>query len=305
MRVLVFCLWLVHWLPLPVLGRVGEAAGSVVFRLAARRRHIALTNLALCFPQWSAARRRAVAHQHFRAYMRSVVERGILWWSGEKRLRKLIVCKPGLPLAQIRMRPTILLCPHFVSLDAAGVAIGMATSGCSMYSRQSSPVLDKALRKGRSRFHPVSLFSRSEGVKPILRAMRQGLPFFMCPDMDFGARDSAFVPFFGVSAATLLAPARIAALMGAQVIPVVATVLPNYRGWSIEFMEPWKDYPGSDPAHAARRMNQFIEQQISKTPHEYFWSHRRFKTRPAGEVDVYARPSPQPAEEPAIANYCA
>lgn len=291
MKLMVFFIWLLHWLPLPVLGRIGDAAGTVVYWIAGRRRHITLTNLALCFPDWSDDKRRHVARQHFRAYMRSVLERGILWWASEKRLRKLIKVQPGLPLADIQSGPTILLCPHFVSLDVAGVAVTLDTPGCSVYASQSNAVLDKALRHGRTRFHPVELFSRSQGIKPIIRAMKKNLPFFMCPDMDFGIKDAEFVSFFGIPAATVTATARIASVTGAKVIPVVATVLPGYQGWHVQFLEAWDNYPGTDTYLATRRMNEFIEAEVMKHPSEYFWSHRRFKTRPAGLPDVYARTS--------------
>lgn len=287
MRAVLLAMWLLHWLPLPLLGRIGDALGLLVYRVARSRRQVALANLQTCFPDWPAVRRIKVARQHFQAYTRSMLERGILWWASEKRLRRLIVVEPGLPRDAIAAGPTILLCPHFVSLDVAGVAVTMDTPGCSIYARQSNPVFDKALRKGRLRFHPVELFSRMQGIKPVIRAMRQRLPFFMCPDMDFGARDAMFVPFFGVLAATLTAPARIASLTGARVIPVVATVLPRYRGWKVSFLPPWEDYPGTDLALATRRMNAFIESQVLSAPAEYFWVHRRFKTRPPGAPDIY------------------
>lgn len=289
MRALLVLLWLLHWLPLPVLGRVGDGVGMVVFWIAKSRRHIALTNLRLCFPERSEGARRAIARAHFQAYTRSMLERSILWWASEHRLRRLIVVEPRLPLQALQAGPTILLCPHFVSLDVAGVAVALEVSGCSVYARQSSPVFDRALRKGRSRFRPVALFSRSQGIKPVIRAMRDGMPFFMCPDMDFGAKDAEFAPFFGIPAATLTAPARIAALTGASVIPVVATVLPGYRGWKVAFLAPWDHYPGTDITQATRRMNHFIETQILETPTEYFWVHRRFKTRPPGEPGFYGR----------------
>jgi len=289
MRILIGLMWLLHWLPLPVLGRIGAASGWLVFLLAHARRHIALTNLRLCFPEMPEKNRHQLALQHFQAYMRSVLERGVLWWASERRLRQLIVIEPALPLAQMRHAPVILLCPHFVNLDVAGIATAMNIAGCSIYARQSSPVLDQALRKGRSRFKPTALFSRSEGIKPIIRAMRKGQPFFMCPDMDFGAKDAEFIPFFGVPAATLTAPARLAALTGATVIPVIASTLPNYQGWKVEFHPPWEDFSGTGITHATHGMNHFIEDQILKAPAEYLWTHRRFKTRPIGQPDVYAR----------------
>lgn len=287
MRAVLVLMWLLHWLPLPVLGRLGEGVGSILFILIRKRRLITLKNLSLCLPQLSEQERSSIAKRHFQVYARSVLERGILWWASEARLRKLIQIDPAIPMAAIQSGPTILMCPHFVSLDVAGVAVMFESSLCSIYTQQRSKVFDAALRKGRSRFRPVKLFSRAEGVKPIIRAMREGLPFFMLPDMDFGAKDAEFIPFFGVPAATLTAVPRIAATTGAKVIPVIATILPGYRGWKVTFHEAWTDYPGEDMVAATRAMNAFIEQEIMKAPAEYFWAHKRFKTRPQGEPGFY------------------
>lgn len=290
MRVLLGLMWLLHWLPLPILGRFGAGIGSILFMLLKKRRHIALTNLRLCMPELSEQERVRLARGHFQAYSRSVWERAILWWAPEKRLRRLIKVEPGVPLAQLQGAPTILLCPHFVSLDVAGVAVMLESSLCSIYVAQKNKAFDDVLRQGRSRFRPVQLFSRKEGVKPIMRAMREHVPYFMLPDMDFGARDAAFVPFFGVPAATLTAPGRIAAATGAAVVPVVATFLPNYGGWRVKFYPAFDDYPGTDMVEAARRMNAFIEERVREAPAEYFWTHKRFKTRPEGEPSPYIRP---------------
>ena len=294
MRLLLGVMWLLHWLPLPLLARIGEAVGTLLFATVRSRRHIALTNLRLCLPELSEAQRRTIAKKHFQAYARSVLERGILWWASEARLKRLIVVEPRVPLEAMQAGPTILLCPHFVSLDVAGVAVMLESALCSIYTRQQNKVFDDALRKGRSRFRPIRLFSRGEGVKPIIRAMREKLPFFMLPDMDFGEKDAEFVPFFGVPAATLTAPARIAAATGAKVIPVIATFLPDYRGWKVTFHPHWEDYPGDDMVAATRRMNAFIEQRVLETPEEYFWAHKRFKTRPPGVPSVYAHNPPPP-----------
>ena len=78
----------------------------------------------------------------------------------------------------------------------------------TIYSPQKNKAFDRLLRYGRERFGPVRLFTRDDGIKPILRALRDGLPYFMLPDMDFGEKDAAFVPFFGIPAATLTAPCR-------------------------------------------------------------------------------------------------
>jgi KDO2-lipid IV(A) lauroyltransferase len=292
MKLLLGLMWLLHWLPLSVLGRIGECVGALLFATMRSRRGIALTNLRLCLPQLSEKERRTVARRHFQAYARSILERGILWWASEARLRRLIQLEPGLPLKEIQSGPTILLCPHFVCLDVAGIAIALEVSGCSIYTQQRNRAFDTALRKGRSRFKPVKLFSREAGVKPIIRALRDGLPFFMLPDMDFGEKDAEFVPFFGTPAATLTAPARIAAATGARIIPVIATFLPDYRGWKVMFYPAWENYPGGDTVVATRRMNAFIEERVLEAPAEYFWAHKRFKTRPPGAPGVYENGGP-------------
>ena len=290
MKLLVGIMWLLHWLPLPLLGRVGKLTGSILFMTLRSRRHIALTNLRLCMPELTEAERVDIARGHFQAYSRSVWERGILWWGSEARLRRLIQVEPGpVPVAEMTSKPTILLCPHFVCLDVAGASIAMVASASSMYVQQKNATFDKVLRAGRARFKPVKLFTRQDGIKPILRALRDKLPYFMLPDMDFGEKDAEFVPFFGIDAATLTATARIAATTGAQVMPVIATFLPNYQGWRVKFYPVWDNYPGPDMVAATRRMNEFIEERVREAPAEYFWTHKRFKTRPNGEPSLYPR----------------
>ena len=292
MRLTLALIWLLHWLPLPVLGRIGEAVGELLFFLMRERRNITLTNLSLCLTELSSSERHAMARAHFRAYARSVLERGILWWASPARLQRLIDIDPAVPTQSSIEKPTIFLCPHFVCLELAGVAITMRGPLCSIYTQQRSRVFDEALRRGRARFATQEeadqfLISRHSGIKPIIRAMRNGRPFLMLPDMDFGARESIFVPFFGVPAATLTAPARLAAATEGQLIPVTTQFRPDYRGWRVRFHPAWQNFPGDDMEAATRRMNAFIEEQVKQAPAEYFWSHKRFKTRPAGLPSVY------------------
>jgi KDO2-lipid IV(A) lauroyltransferase len=287
-------MWLLHWLPLPILGRLGEAIGALLFLAMRSRRNITLVNLSLCMPELDEAQRRTLARRHFQAYARSILERGLLWWGSHERLSRLIEIEAEMPLGVLTDGPTIMLCPHFVCLDVAGVAIvlKLKVPSCSMYTRQQNKVFDEALYNGRSRFLQVKLFSRADGIKPVIRAMREGLPFFMLPDMDFGAKDAEFVPFFGISAATLTAPARLAAATGAKVIAVIATYKPDYQGWTVKFYRPWPDYPGKDVIAATRYMNAFIEDRVREAPAEYFWTHKRFKTRPQGEAGFYGTRKP-------------
>ena len=286
MRVLLFFMWLLHFLPLPILGRIGNAIGSLMFYAIPKRRKVALINLRLCMPELSEQERVALAKRHFQAYSRSIIERGLIWWLPIPRMHALIHIDGEVPEALMKSGPTILFCPHFVCLDVGGVAARVMPLS-TVYAQQKSKAFDDMMRFGRERYGPVRLFAREQGIKPILRALREGIPYYMLPDMDFGPKDAEFVPFFGVEAATLTAMGRIAAATGAKVIPVVATFLPDYKGYKVKFYPPFEDFPGTDMVAAARRMNAFIEDRVRETPAEYLWTHKRFKTRPPGEPSLY------------------
>jgi len=95
------------------------------------------------------------------------------------------------------------------------------------------------------------------------------------------------VPFFGVPAATITALARLARLARAAVVPAVTRQLPGAAGYCTTFYAPWRDFPSGDDERDARRMNEFIEQRVLEMPEQYWWVHRRFKTRPPGEPRPY------------------
>ncbi|GAP38581.1 LpxL/LpxP family acyltransferase [Piscinibacter sakaiensis] len=276
-------------LPLPVQAAIGRGAGRLLWWLARSRRRVALTNLALCFPERPEAWRRALAREHFGWLGRSLLERGLLWYAPVPRLKALIHVEGDVGLAERSARPVMWLVPHFLALDVAGVATQLFQTRKvgSIYQQQSDPVFDAAMRAGRLRFDGGDIFPRSERALPLIKAIRRGWAFFNLPDMDFGARDADFVPFFGVSAATLLAPSRMARALDMVVQPVVAEMLPGGAGYRVRFLEPWADFPTDDPLADARRMNAWIEQEILRNPAQYLWVHRRFKTRPPGEASFY------------------
>ncbi|MDE2593407.1 MAG: lipid A biosynthesis acyltransferase [Burkholderiales bacterium] len=287
-------LWLLQWLPLPVLAALGTWLGHLLYRVAGSRRRIALRNLELCFPNKPQAEREAIAREHFGWMARSLLERAMLWWSPPERIKNLIQIEGDIELAerefQTSGRPTMWLCPHFVGLDVAGASILLCQKrpGASIYQAQSNAIIDVLMKKGRLRFGNAEIFPRSDSVKPLFRAIKQeGRGFFNLPDMDFGERDAAFVPFFGVPAATLLAPSRMARALNMVVQPVIAETLPKGQGWRIRFLPALPHFPTADAVADTARLNQFIEGEILKQPAQYLWVHKRFKTRPAGEPGFY------------------
>jgi KDO2-lipid IV(A) lauroyltransferase len=166
----------------------------------------------------------------------------------------------------------------------------MEFDGVSMYSRQKNAFVNRLLLKYRARFRPIMLVSRQEGLRPVIRAIRKGRSFYYLPDMDFGPKESIFVPFFGVPAATVPALPRLAAMTGAPVVPVFARMLPGGAGYVVNVHPPLDGFPGPDIEADTRRMNAWIEDRAREPGMlaQYHWTHRRFKTRPPGEPPVYA-----------------
>ena len=286
-RAAIFLLWLAHFLPLPFLAPLGRGLGLLIYAFVRERRHVALTNLRLCFPEWDENRCKRIARRHFQAFGRGFVEHGVLWWSSKKRLQRLIRVEGLEHWQAVADRPVIWLAPHFVGLDMGGTRIITEWQGVSVYSHQKDPVLDRILLRGRTRFVTPVLFSRQDGIRPVVRAVRRGLPLYYLPDMDLGSRDSIFVPFFGVRAATVTGLSRIARLAGAVVVPAVTRQLPGGAGYVLRFYPAWSDFPTDDLGEDARRMNKFIEERVREMPEQYFWLHKRFKTRPPGEDKFY------------------
>lgn len=281
-------LWLLHWLPLSLQAALGNALGGLVALLPGRRRRIVETNLALCFPEASSSTRRRWLRQTFQASARATLEHGLLWWGSDARLRRLIrIDNPEAALGDGK-RPVIWLAPHFVGLDMGGIRLTMDYQIASLYAPARNPVSDRMMLYGRSRFSSPVLISKPDGIKPVLKALKERLPFYYLPDQDQGRLNAVFVPFFGVPAATLSALPRLAKLTGAQIVPVITRQLPGGQGYAMRFYPPWNNFPSDNLEADVARMNAFVEDRIREMPPQYLWLHRRFKTRPEGAPSLYA-----------------
>lgn len=286
-RIVLVLLWLLHWLPLPLLAALGRALGWLLYRLGHARRQVVLTNLGLCFPGMPEAERSALAVRHFEAVGRSLLERGLAWWASDRRMRRLVRIEHLERLHTLKGRPLILLVPHFVGLDMCATRLALEINAASVYSKQKDPLIDRMLYHGRTRFGDQYILSRQEGMRPVIRALKDGRPLYYLPDMDYGPRDAIFVPFFGVPAATIPGVSRLARLTGAAVLPCIARMLPDGRGYVLEIREAWADFPGESIEEDTRRMNACIEACVLEIPEQYYWVHKRFKTRPPGEKSPY------------------
>jgi len=273
-------------LPLSWVRALGRLVGLALYVLAVPRRRVVMTNLALCFPQRSLAERRRWARECFVYFAQAWFDRSWLWNGRPAALRERLRLVGAVEELQGET-PTVIFAPHFFGLDAAGTAINdqIRRPMVSIYTPQRSQAVDQWLHDGRRRFGNLQLFYRDQGVKGIVAALREGALLYLLSDMNFGPEESIFVPFYGVPAATVPSLPRFARLGRAKVVPVTARLTP--AGYDIEVHPAWPDYPGSDVEADTAFMNRWLEGVINTMPSQYYWVHKRFKTRPPGQPAVY------------------
>jgi len=277
--------WLSH-LPVPVFRAAGWCMAWALYLGAGRRRRIVHTNLALCFPEASPATRRRWAWQTFRHFSQSFLDRVWLWHGDPERIRQRVAVID--PQGLLKRPGSVLhFAPHFYGMDAGWTRLTLdhPRNWWTFYAPQGSPAMDRWVKDGRRRFGAPRLVSRREGIRPLLRGLKEGAALCLLPDMDLGARDSVFVPFFGQQAATVTSLHRLANATGVPVVPLVVRMVPG--GYELHVEPAWEHYPTGDDVADARYMNEKLEGYIRSMPSQYHWLHRRFKTRPPGEPRLY------------------
>jgi KDO2-lipid IV(A) lauroyltransferase len=283
---LILFMQLLAYLPLPVLRGLGAALGMALYGLARRRRGIVQANLAACFAHLDTRQRNAIARRHFRLFAQSLLDRSWLWHAPAALLRKRILFEGAL-VELDNPAPLIFLAPHMVALDVGGVVLTelqQITTAC-IYVPLSNAWAEQWMVQGRNRSGHVHSIARKDGPQPVLRGLRNGIRLHLSPDMDFGAEGALWVPFFGVPAATVPALSRFAKLGRARVCTLVSRLVPG--GYEVRLSDAWPDFPSEDLQTDTRRMNQSIEEWIDQDPAQYYWVHKRFKTRPAGAPSIY------------------
>lgn len=273
-------------LPLGVVRALGNALGRLLFVAARPRRRIALTNLRLVFPHLTEAERVALARRNFVYFTQAFLDRSWLWHGDPAVVRQRLRIT-GAVDDLTREGAVVMFAPHFYGMDAGGSAVMQQIDrpACTIYSTQPNAALDEWMQRGRQRFGDATLLSRTEGVKPIVRALREGKMLYLLPDMDLGPHESVFVPFYGVPTATVPSLSRFARLGHARVVPVI-TRLTDF-GYEVKVHPAWPDYPTADATADAALMNRHLQDYIDEMPEQYYWVHKRFKTRPPGEPSLY------------------
>ena len=279
---------LVGVLPFPLLWALGMGLGYLGYLIAGSRRRVALRNLEICLPELGASQRRRVAVQHFGYLGVAAFTQGLIWGISRRRLARIVKLRFHESVQELHRNRTnlILMAPHFIGLELGGAAYtALIRPGIYMYQRIRNPVIDDQMRRGRSRFGAISV-ERGDDLRRMVREIRKGSPLYYLPDQDLGRR-GIFVPFCGVAASTVPMLSRFARLANARVIPTYARYLPWGRGLELILDPPLDPFPTGDQEADTTLMNRTIEARMRTMPEQYFWVHRRFKTRPPGEPPIY------------------
>jgi KDO2-lipid IV(A) lauroyltransferase len=282
-------MWLLGKTPQWLALAVAPFLGWLLSALMKSRRRVAERNVERCFAEFDAEQRKAVIDGCFQSLGRMLFEMAWCWSASDRKLRAMSRIEGGehLDAAREEGKGVLLITGHITCLEIGGRITGMAFPGCSgIYRPLKSPVLEWYQNRGRARYS-VGMIRKSE-MRSAIRFLRRDGILWYAPDQDFGARQSLFVPFFGIPAATLLATVKLVAATGCAVVPMFPSYDPEQRRYTVSFQPALKDFPSGSDLRDLTRINRILEAQVRQAPEQYWWIHRRFKTRPEGEAPFYA-----------------
>lgn len=270
------------YLPVGLQLGAGRVLSFVMTPFMGARKRIAKRNLELCFPDLSAEQRQQLLDDNFRTMGMMLIETALSWWASDASLEKRVQYKglENLDAALKKGKGVILLTGHFTSMELGGRLI-MLKQPCYVMFRHLKNKLFNAVMMNARTHHSEGIVLRDD-PRVMVRALRKNKVVWYAPDQDFGRKTSVFARFFGVTAATIPATARIVKMSGAAVIPFVP-IREKDGSYTLTLGQAISDFPSGDDTEDAQCINDLLEQEIRKHPEQYLWIHRRFKTQPDGE----------------------
>ena len=279
--------WSVSQLPWRVQFVAGRFLGRCFVWVGSRRCVIAKRNIELCLPELTSTEKDELLLKSFESLGIGILEVGVAWWSSREKLEHSWVLSGREHIDECQSG-VILMGIHQTCIEMAGAAASLAISADVTYRRHRNPFYEYMQRSRRLRFNEAGrrLVERKD-VRAFIRGLKAGRVMWYLPDQDYGPKQSVFVPFMGINAATITGTAKLCRMTGAKVVPISA--YRNYKTgkYHITFHKPWDDFPAGVDEADALRVNQHVESILRQRPEDYFWVHRRFKTRPPGESPLY------------------
>jgi Kdo2-lipid IVA lauroyltransferase/acyltransferase len=280
--------WLIAQLPYAALLWLGRRLGGLILRVPSARRDIAETNIALCFPELDKAARRKLVDSNLRDLGLMLVEFALGWMGSEKKIASIPIVIEGLEhLEQARTngQGVLLVGGHFSHLELCARLVSQRIRISGMYRKMDSAIFEWAVLRARLDY-ATTMFDKDD-LRGTVKYLRSGGTVWYAPDQDMRSKDSVFVPFFGIPAATITATHHLARMSGAVVIPFFHRRLPNNGGYVLRLGAALDNFPSTDALSDTARVNGCIEQMVREAPEQYLWAHKRFKSRPEGQPTIY------------------
>jgi len=283
-----FFLWLIMFLPAPVIDGLSNKLGDLIRSINKKRRRIARKNIDLCFPELNDEEKKELIRKNFRHQARSILYYGLIWWAPKVILNKRIVFKgqENIERSLSNNRSVIFMAAHSLGLEVAVSAVSMSYTISGPFNPMKNKLVDWLVAKGRAR-HGGIIYTRETGLRPIIKDVRGGCTMFYLPDEDLGPDRSIFVPFFDVEKASVPVLGRLAKSCKADVMPCMVCYDEEKHCYVIHVLPAIKNFPTGDDYEDTLAMNKSLEEIIRLCPSQYFWIMKLFKTRPDGEPKLY------------------
>jgi len=281
-------LWLLARLPGKAALLLVAPLAPLAYHFAGRRRKIAERNIERCFPEWSEEQQQKLVRESFTSISRMIAEIAWCWSWPEKRFNKISQVQgiQHIREAQARGKGVLMVTGHFTCLEMGARIIGQCLDDAGgVYRPLDSPPMEWYQMRARRSYTHFMVSKRD--ARQAVRALKKGSVLWYAPDQDFGPEQSIFAPFFGIQTASLLATHRLSKLTGCPVVPMIPSYDKITGIYTVELLPALENFPGDDPVADLARINSIFEAQVRKKPEQYWWIHRRFKTRPEGEAPFY------------------
>jgi KDO2-lipid IV(A) lauroyltransferase len=282
------CLWLITRLPYPLQKWIGHSIGKMVYWCSPKLRHITETNIRLCFPDLSAVEITTLVKKNFASLGLGLIETAMAWWLPDSKLKRCKITITGIEYAEeafAKGKGILLLSPHFTCLEMIGRLLGARYTLAAMYRPHKIRLISVIQERFREKYR-IKHIARHR-MREVLNTFKENMAVWYAYDIDAGPKRSVFAPFFGIETASLTSVSRLVELTGTTVVPIEFYRLDDCWGYEINLKPPLQNFPGKDRTEDATRLNAHLEAAVRKTPEQYIWQYKRFKTRPEGEKRFY------------------
>jgi len=208
-------------------------------------------------------------------------------------LKRIIECEglEHLDAAHANGRGMILFTGHVGAWELSSFGLSLFGYPLSFLVRRiDNPKIEALVDGARTRLGNRTIDKRSAAREMLQILQRRGTVGILV-DLNTLDREAIFVDFFGVQAATTFMVAKLALRTGAAVLPVFAPWDKKRKCFRLKIDEPLSFQSSGDQTEDVRGLTQLytavVENYVRRYPDQWLWIHRRWKTRPPGEAEIY------------------